>query len=257
MRAEAHLAGPGGVLAAELDFAAPTAVDRRFARILGASLLIHVLVLLLAHGWRPPVTPALPTIMATLRLVVPPVSEAPAPAALQPQARQPEARPVQRSVPRAMTAAGPANVPAIPAMPEAPAVLPTAAAPVVVAPSVPAEAATRPALVDAAAASQRAQAELLAGYRRQLAELFARHQEYPRIAALRGWEGEVRVRLKVARKGSLLHVQLDQSSGFEVLDRHALAMLGELPGLPALPEALVPDEIQVVVPIHYKLKKAT
>lgn len=252
MRADVHLAGRGG-----LDFPAPLAVDRRFRLILAVSLLLHLVILLWAHGWRPSVAPALPPIVATLRSIAQPVSDAPAPAALQPQARQPEARPVQRSAPRPMTAAGPANVPAIPAMPEAPAVLPTAAAPVAVAPSVPAEAATRQALVDAAAASQRAQAELLAGYRRQLAELFARHQEYPRIAALRGWEGEVRVRLKVARKGSLLHVQLDQSSGFEVLDRHALAMLGELPGLPALPEALVPDEILVVVPIQYKLKKTT
>lgn len=255
MRADAIRACPGG--ASNLEAGAPAAVDRRFVAILAASLALHLAILLWAHGWRPPVAPALPTIMATLRLIAPSVSEAPAPAALQPQARQPEARPVQRSAPRVMTAAGPANVPAIQAAPEAPAVLSTAAAPLAAVPPAPVELAARPAVVDTAAASQRAQSELLAGYRRQLAELFARHQEYPRLAAMRGWEGEVRVRLKVARKGSLLHVQLDQSSGFEVLDRHALAMLGELPGLPALPEALVPDEIQVVVPIHYKLKKAT
>ncbi len=99
--------------------------------------------------------------------------------------------------------------------------------------------------------------DLLAAYRRQLGELFARHQAYPRLAALRGWEGEVRVRLKVARKGSLLAVQLDRSSGFDVLDRHALAMLGELPALPALPEGLASDELQLVVPILYKLNKTT
>lgn len=99
--------------------------------------------------------------------------------------------------------------------------------------------------------------DLLAAYRRQLGELFARHQAYPRLAALRGWEGEVRVRLKVARKGSLLAVQLDRSSGFDVLDRHALAMLGELAALPALPEGLASDELQLVVPILYKLNKTT
>ncbi len=99
--------------------------------------------------------------------------------------------------------------------------------------------------------------DLLAAYRRQLGELFSRHQTYPRLAALRGWEGEVRVRLRVARKGSLLAVQLDLSSGFDVLDRHALAMLGELPALPALPEGLASEELQLVVPILYKLNRTS
>jgi protein TonB len=107
------------------------------------------------------------------------------------------------------------------------------------------------------AAAPRPQSELLAGYRQRLSELFARHQEYPRVAAMRGWEGEVRLRLKVARKGNLLAVHLDHSSGFDVLDHHALAMLEALAGLPPLPEALDSNEIQVVVPINYKLKKTT
>ena len=63
--------------------------------------------------------------------------------------------------------------------------------------------------------------------------------------------------MKVARKGNLLGVQVDRSSGFEVLDQHALAMLEALAGLPPLPEALEANEIQVVVPINYKLKKTT
>ena len=108
-----------------------------------------------------------------------------------------------------------------------------------------------------AIAPQRPQSEVLDGYRQRLGELFARHQEYPRVAAMRGWEGEVRLRLKVARKGNLLGVALDRSSGFDVLDQHALAMLEHLAGLPPLPEALEANEIQVVVPINYKLKKTT
>ena len=57
---------------------------------------------------------------------------------------------------------------------------------------------------------------------------------------MRGWEGEVRVRVRVARKGSLLGVTLDHSSGYEILDKHALAMLEGLGGLPALPEGFGP-----------------
>ena len=69
--------------------------------------------------------------------------------------------------------------------------------------------------------------------------------------------GEVRLRLKVARKGNLIGVALDRSSGFDVLDQHALAMLEQLASLPPLPEALDANEIQVVVPVNYKLKKTT
>jgi protein TonB len=98
---------------------------------------------------------------------------------------------------------------------------------------------------------------VLAGYRQRLAELFARGYEYPRVAALRGWEGEVRLRLKVARKGNLLGVHLDRSSGFDVLDQHALALLEGHGALPPFPDALEGSEIQVIVPINYKLRKTT
>ena len=135
--------------------------------------------------------------------------------------------------------------------------------------SAPTAEAARPA---PAIAPQRPQSEVLDGYRQRLGEpleertasvwerlgeLFARHQEYPRVAAMRGWEGEVRLRLKVARKGNLIGVALDRSSGFDVLDQHALAMLEQLASLPPLPEALDANEIQVVVPVNYKLKKTT
>jgi protein TonB len=112
------------------------------------------------------------------------------------------------------------------------------------------------ALVAAAAQSVPA-ADLLAAYRQRLTQLLAGQHEYPRIAALRGWEGEVRLRLRVARKGNLLGVVLDHSSGFDVLDQHALAMLAALGGLPPVPEGLDGNEIQVVVPVSYKLNKTT
>jgi protein TonB len=101
------------------------------------------------------------------------------------------------------------------------------------------------------------QDELLAGYRRRLTELLARQQEYPRLAAMRGWEGEVKIRVRIARKGNLLDVALDHSSGHEVLDRHAMGMLEALGGLPSLPDDFGANELQVVVPVNYRLRKAT
>ena len=105
--------------------------------------------------------------------------------------------------------------------------------------------------------AQRASTEAIDSYRRQLTDLFAREHEYPRVAAMRGWEGEVRLRLRVARRGQLLGVRVDRSSGFEVLDQDALALLEGHGKLPPLPEALEVAEIEVVVPITYRLRKAT
>lgn len=241
------------------DYLPARAVDRRFWMLIGLSILFHG-VLFAGMAWQRKALPApLPTLMATIRLIAPseanpeprPVAasaQAPA-AAVPPKARQQVAAAEQRSAPRVTQPAGPANVPAQTSAPVAPAEVTAPAASVVpaAAPSAPAEAA-RPA---------RPQGDVLAAYRQHLTELFARGYEYPRIAAMRGWEGEVRLRLKVARKGNLLGIALDRSSGFDVLDQHAQALLASHGDLPPLPEALEASEIQVIVPINYKLRKTT
>lgn len=236
--------------------AIPT-VNRKFWAILGLSVLFHASLFALTSWQRQNGPVSLPPILASIRLIAAtepgpvaaaePIS-APAPAAVPQKARQDASR-TERPAPRVTQTAGPANVPAQTAAPAAAGV--DSASPVVAAP------AAETAAPAPAAAPQRPAGEVLDAYRRRLGELFARHQEYPRIAAMRGWEGEVRLRLKVARKGNLLGVAVDRSSGFEVLDQHALAMLEALAGLPPLPESLDSNEIQVVVPINYKLKKTT
>jgi protein TonB len=99
------------------------------------------------------------------------------------------------------------------------------------------------------------QQQLLGRYAQQLSRLLASHQDYPRLAALRGWEGEVRLRLKVARQGNLLFLRVDRSSGHEILDQHALQLV-DLVRMPPFPDALEGNEIQITVPINYKLNKA-
>lgn len=94
-------------------------------------------------------------------------------------------------------------------------------------------------------------------YARALSDLLGRRQQYPRLAALRGWEGAVQLRLRIARKGNIVGVQLAHSSGYDVLDQHALQLVQQTARLPALPESLEEDEIQIIVPVHYRLEKAT
>jgi protein TonB len=243
------------ITAANIELPVIPTVNRKFWAILGLSILLHGTLFALTSWQRQNGPISLPPIFASIRLIAVtesgPVAEvAPAPAAVPQKARQ-EASRTERPAPRAIQTAGPANAPAT--APSSSSMASESVAPAA-AVSAPSAEAARPA---PAIAPQRPQSEVLEGYRQRLGELFARHQEYPRVAAMRGWEGEVRLRLRVARKGNLLGVAVDRSSGFDVLDQHALAMLEHLASLPPLPEALEANEIQVVVPINYKLKKTT
>lgn len=231
--------------------------NRRFQAMLGLSVLLHGALFAMFSLQRKPAA-VLPTIMASIRMVDAassgsPATPTPVSAAIPPKARQDAPRAEQRSTPRLSRTAGPANVPA-PNV--APATVSEANPVPVAAPAAQVAVAEtpRPAAVAVSAA---AQGDMLAAYRQRLTELFARGYEYPRVAAMRGWEGEVRLRLKVARKGNLLGVVLDRSSGFDVLDQHALTMLEGHGSLPPLPDALEGNEIQVIVPINYKLRKTT
>ena len=239
-------------------------VHSRFWAILLLSLALHT-GLLATVFWQKKTSPvALPPIFATLRLVVlsespsesgsavaAPASPAPSTPAIPQKVRQYPSQNKTVSPRSVIPTAGPANLP-VSDLSSA-----SSAAPVAVASETASLATSAPVQPAPPAVAVRSDSELLDGYRRRLGELLARQQEYPRIAAMRGWEGEVRLRLKVARKGQLLSIHLDRTSGYPVLDEHALAMLETLASLPPLPEALEANEIQVVVPINYKLKKTT
>lgn len=270
----------------------PLAVDRRFWAILGVSLLVHGSLFALIAGQRsgreraralpplqirlagPTAATALPP--ATRSSLLSESGPAAAPAAGRPQVRQAALREARQATPTVSRPAGPAIVPVPPSASARSAENPAAPAPAPVASTAgeagaaapsphaaPSSAANAPTLAAApaagatAASASRPASAVLDGYRARLTALFAGQHDYPRIAAQRGWEGEVRLRLQVARKGQLLAVALDHSSGYDVLDRHALALLESHGDLPPLPEALDASEISVIVPIQYKLRKTT
>ncbi len=72
---------------------------------------------------------------------------------------------------------------------------------------------------------------------------------------MRGWEGEVRLQVSIARKGAIVAIQIAHSSGFDVLDRHAMELVQGTAPLPPLPEALRDRDFQLIIPIHYKLQR--
>lgn len=243
--------------------------NQRFITMLGLSCLLHATIFAGLTWQRQAPRQLQPlNIIATLRQAVSansaasiaptpsldtapkiePVAKKPrlvAPAALPQQAKQPRPRREHLSARGATEAAEP------------PSVAVATTEPLMTSAALPAAAQAAPPAAAARMTAMPQQSSLLAAYRQRLTEIFAGQQTYPRIAALRGWEGEVRLRLLVARKGNLLAVHLDRSSGFDILDQHALAILDQLAILPPLPEGLEANEIQVVVPISYKLKKTT
>jgi protein TonB len=71
---------------------------------------------------------------------------------------------------------------------------------------------------------------------------------------MRGWEGSVTMRLRVAPSGRLIDAELHTSSGHDVLDRQALAMASQAQRLPAPPDGLNGGEIAVLVPVVFRLE---
>jgi periplasmic protein TonB len=255
------------------------ASNRRLMRFFAVSFGLHAAVLAWVH--RPDGIPApvgAASLVATLRpaMVLRAPAEAPAlhpPPSIPPpelRARPPRPQPAaRRTTPRLAVETAPKPAPAVAKAalavavepvaapksdPAVPSPAPTSAAAPVVASAAPAEPSSPPV---AQALSASAQSALVEAYGRHLAELLRRQHDYPRIAAMRGWEGEVRLRVRVARKGSLVGVQVDRSSGFDVLDQHAQAMVEQLPTLPPLPAGLLSNEIQFVVPVQFHLDKPT
>ncbi|HJW03984.1 MAG TPA: energy transducer TonB [Azospira sp.] len=237
------------------------------------SLAAHAAALLLLPGLqRAAENSALPPLSVILRpaagaMAPPPQATTQATAlALAPAPAAPERRPrpVEHAPAPILAAATPSRsvIPASPASPanssSQPSTGPRQEAP---APAASASAtnpapATNASNTASATAAPVPSALALEDYGRSLSSLLARQQQYPRLAALRGWEGEVRLRLKVARKGSLVAVQVERSSGYEVLDQQALQLV-QGATLPLPPESLGDREFQIVVPVNYRLQPAT
>lgn len=82
----------------------------------------------------------------------------------------------------------------------------------------------------------------------------SKHKKYPKIAAMRNWQGEAIVELELDGNGKLKSKRITQSSGHEVLDRQALEMVEKALPLPAPPDALRGTSFTITVPVPFKLE---
>jgi protein TonB len=91
-------------------------------------------------------------------------------------------------------------------------------------------------------------------YGNLLAREIAKHKKYPRIAQMRGWQGEAMVELQIDGNGKVLSSKIHTGSGHEVLDKQALEMVARASPLPQPPEALRGQSFTLLVPIAFRLE---
>jgi periplasmic protein TonB len=96
----------------------------------------------------------------------------------------------------------------------------------------------------------------LGQYGGTLGRAIAKHKSYPKIAQMRGWQGECLLDLKIDGSGNVISANVKESSGHESLDNQALEMVRKASPFPAPPEALRGRSFNITVPVSFKLENA-
>ncbi|MGD8430105.1 MAG: TonB family protein [Ectothiorhodospiraceae bacterium] len=99
-----------------------------------------------------------------------------------------------------------------------------------------------------------ARADALSTYVATVGQYLERHKEYPRQARLQLIEGRVSLRIVVAADGSVVSYRVDRSSGYGILDRAARRMVKRAAPLPPPPEELGRNDLQLIVPVSFRLR---
>lgn len=81
-----------------------------------------------------------------------------------------------------------------------------------------------------------------------------RYKRYPAAAQSRRQQGVAHVRFAMGRDGSLRWARLERGSGYDRLDEEALALMERAHPLPAVPDEIGGEIVEIVVPIQFFLK---
>ena len=85
-----------------------------------------------------------------------------------------------------------------------------------------------------------------------LIEEFKQHFSYPKLAKKRNWQGEVLLSLRITTTGKIKSIQIDNSSGYNILDQAAITSMRKVETLPKIATWLKND-IELTVPVIYQL----
>lgn len=82
----------------------------------------------------------------------------------------------------------------------------------------------------------------------------AKHKQYPKIAQMRGWQGEVIIDIQLDGNGNVQSSTIQKHSAYEALDKQALEMVKKASPFPAPPEALRGSSFNILVPVTFRLE---
>lgn len=168
----------------------------------------------------------------------PPKPEPPKPA---PKVSEPVAKPQEQALPtpapEVISVAPKENVPApMPAPAPAPVAPPTPAPP------------PGPSQQDIDAARSQ--------YSSLLARTIGKYKQYPKIAQMRGWQGEVLLEVHCDAQGNVVQTLIKQSSGHNVLDEQAMTMVKKASPLPPAPDVLKNKALILLIPVPFTLEES-
>ena len=90
-----------------------------------------------------------------------------------------------------------------------------------------------------------------ADYHRRVGAHLARHRQYPALARKHGQQGDAIVRFRIDGTGRVEAVSLAQGSGWDLLDREAVAMITRASPFPAPPSG---QSLSFTVPVRFQMR---
>jgi len=89
-----------------------------------------------------------------------------------------------------------------------------------------------------------------------LTKAIAKQKKYPRIAQIRGWQGEIIIDLEIDGQGNLIKSKIKQRSKFKILDDEGMNMIKRASPFPKPPKELESlPSFKASVPISFKLQQ--
>ena len=76
---------------------------------------------------------------------------------------------------------------------------------------------------------------------------------YPMLARRRGWQGTVRIGMRISADGHISRLHIVETSPHPLLDRAALATLGKVKSIPQARAWLAGRYSDIVLPVEYRL----
>ena len=104
-----------------------------------------------------------------------------------------------------------------------------------------------------AEAKESSSTENILAYTRSIQERITQNSAYPKEARDKGLEGTVKLALYILNDGTLAHVSVKKSSGYEIFDDDALNTAKNLAPYTGFPSDSNLRELTVTVPIVYSL----